>query len=278
MCADVARTEPRAVSPHRDEGNPATTTDTPKSLTGRVAVVTGGGSGLGRAGALALAAAGANVIVLGRNQPALQKTVHLIAQQGGEAHAVRLDVSQEASVRAAAAEVQERFGGAQIVVNNAGVAQSQPFLDTEPQAMRDLLDVNLMGALLVARFFGPQLTAKKGGRLINIASIAGIAGGTNLAVYSASKGAIIAWTKALAVEWARYGATVNAVAPGYFVTDMSGPGTQNPEVAAKMLSRIPARRFGDPTELGPLLVYLSSNDSAFMTGSVLVIDGGQVAR
>ena len=111
-----------------------------------------------------------------------------------------------------------------------------------------------------------------------MASIAGMVGEPNLAVYSASKGALIALTKALAIEWARYGVTVNALAPGYFRTDLNAQALDNPEVADRLLKKIPLRRAGEPAELAPLLVYLASEDSAFMTGSVLVIDGGQVAR
>jgi len=136
----------------------------------------------------------------------------------------------------------------------------------------------LVGALLTARIFGAQMTERRWGRLINMASIAGMVGEPNLAVYSASKGALIALTKALAIEWARYGVTVNALAPGYFRTDLNAQALDNPEVADRLLKKIPLRRAGEPAELAPLLVYLASEDSAFMTGSVLVIDGGQVAR
>lgn len=264
MCADVVRTEERSPSIGR--------------LAGRVAVVTGAGRGLGQVAASALAAAGAKVALLGRGREGLQETAALIEGSGGSALVVPADVTSEAELEAAAATVKATWGGCQILVNNAGAAMVRPFLQTDTAALRGLLEVNLIGALLTARIFGAQLTAGGWGRLINMASIAGLIGEPNLAVYSASKGALISLTKALAIEWARYGVTVNALAPGYFRTDLNAPAFENPEVADRLLKKIPLRRAGEPAELGPLLVYLASEDSAFMTGSVLVIDGGQVAR
>lgn len=264
MCADVVKTEERSPSTGR--------------LAGRVAVVTGAGRGLGQVAACALAAAGAKVALLGRGREGLEETAALIDGSGGSALVVPADVTSEAELEAAAATVQATWGGCQILVNNAGAAMVRPFLQTDTAALRGLLEVNLIGALLTARIFGAQLTGGGWGRLINMASIAGLIGEPNLAVYSASKGALISLTKALAIEWARYGVTVNALAPGYFRTDLNAAAFDNPEVADRLLKKIPLRRAGEPAELGPLLVYLASEDSAFMTGSVLVIDGGQVAR
>ncbi len=264
MCADVVKTEERSPSTGR--------------LAGRVAVVTGAGRGLGQVAACALAAAGAKVALLGRGREGLEETAALIEGGGGSALVVPADVTSEAELEAAAATVQATWGGCQILVNNAGAAMVRPFLQTDTAALRGLLEVNLIGALLTARIFGAQLTGGGWGRLINMASIAGLIGEPNLAVYSASKGALISLTKALAIEWARYGVTVNALAPGYFRTDLNAAAFDNPEVADRLLKKIPLRRAGEPAELAPLLVYLASEDSAFMTGSVLVIDGGQVAR
>jgi 2-deoxy-D-gluconate 3-dehydrogenase len=208
----------------------------------------------------------------------LEATAAQIRASGGSALVVPTDVTREEDLIAAAATVKDTWGGCQILVNNAGAAMVRPFLETDTAALRGLLEVNLIGALLTARIFGAQLTAGRWGRLINMASIAGLVGEPNLAVYSASKGALISLTKALAIEWARYGVTVNALAPGYFRTDLNAQAFDNPEVADRLLKKIPLRRAGEPAELAPLLVYLASEDSGFMTGSVLVIDGGQVAR
>jgi 2-deoxy-D-gluconate 3-dehydrogenase len=122
------------------------------------------------------------------------------------------------------------------------------------------------------------MVQKGGGRVINIASVAGLTGESNTCLYATSKGALIAFSRTLAIEWARHAITVNAVAPGYFRTDLNAHALDNPEVGERLLKKIPLRRVGQPAELGPLLVYLSSDASAFMTGAVLVIDGGQVAR
>jgi NAD(P)-dependent dehydrogenase (short-subunit alcohol dehydrogenase family) len=264
MCADVVKSEERSRPEQR--------------LSGRVAVVTGAGRGLGQVAACALATAGARVALLGRGRADLEATAAQIRASGGSALVVPTDVTREEDLIAAAATVKDTWGGCQILVNNAGAAMVRPFLETDTAALRGLLEVNLIGALLTARIFGAQLTAGRWGRLINMASIAGLVGEPNLAVYSASKGALISLTKALAIEWARYGVTVNALAPGYFRTDLNAQAFDNPEVADRLLKKIPLRRAGEPAELAPLLVYLASEDSGFMTGSVLVIDGGQVAR
>ncbi len=264
MCADVVRTEAGSRADLR--------------LHGRVAVVTGAGRGLGRVAACGLAAAGARVALLGRGRDSLEATAASIVEAGGSALVVPTDVTSEAELSAAATTVQQTWGRCEILVNNAGAALVRPFLETDTAALRSLLEVNLIGALLTARTFGAQLTAGRWGRLVNMASIAGLVGEPNLAVYSASKGALISLTKALAIEWARYGVTVNALAPGYFRTDLNAQAFDTPEVADRLLKKIPLRRAGEPAELAPLLVYLASEDSAFMTGSVLVIDGGQVAR
>ncbi len=264
MCADAVRSELKS--------------DGRGILSGRVAVVTGGGRGLGRASALALAAAGAKVALLGRSVDTLQEVERLIAVQGGIALAVPTDVTSEQEVVAAGQLVQKEWGGADVLINNAGAAQVKPFLETETSALRSIFELNVISAMVCARVFGAQMVQKRWGRVVNLASISGLAGEANLSAYSASKGALISWTRVLAVEWARYNITVNALAPGYFRTDLNAQALDDPEIGGRMLKKIPLRRAGQPDELGPLLVYLASDHSAFMTGSVLVIDGGQVAR
>jgi len=247
-------------------------------LGGRTAVVTGAGRGLGRAAALALAEAGARLALLGRTAATLQAVAREIGAAGGTAEAIATDVTDEAQLERAVALVDERLGGADILINNAGEAPVGPLLQTRAADIEQLLRLNVVAAMTCARLFGASMVGKRRGRVINIASVVGLSGESNTCVYAASKGALIAFSRTLAVEWARYGITVNAVAPGYFRTDLNAAALDDPEVGERLLKKIPLRRVGQPAELGPLLVYLSSDASAFMTGSVLVIDGGQVAR
>lgn len=249
-----------------------------RGLEGRTAVVTGAGRGLGRAIATALAAAGARVALLGRTEAALLDAAQEIAGAGGTALPVPVDVTDEPQVERAARTVQAELGGADILVNNAGAALVRPLLSTTTAEVSSLFALNVIAAMTCSRHFGGAMIARRWGRVINVASIAGLLGESNTSVYAASKGALVAFTRALAVEWARHEVTVNAVAPGYFRTDLNAAALDDPDVGERLVRKIPLRRVGQPAELGPLFVYLASEASAFMTGSVLVIDGGQVAR
>jgi NAD(P)-dependent dehydrogenase (short-subunit alcohol dehydrogenase family) len=250
----------------------------PQSLAGRTAVVTGAGRGLGRAVARALAAEGARLALLGRSAPSLEEAAQEITAAGGVALPIVVDVTDEPQVERAAGTVAAELGGADVLVNNAGKALVRPLLETTTAEVSSLLALNVVGAMTCSRHFGRAMIARRWGRVINVASIAGLLGEANTAVYAASKGAVVAFTRALAVEWARHGVTVNAVAPGYFRTDLNAAALDDPDVGERLIKKIPLRRVGQPAELGPLFVYLASEASAFMTGSVLVIDGGQVAR
>jgi 2-deoxy-D-gluconate 3-dehydrogenase len=248
------------------------------SLDGKVAVVTGAGRGLGQAIACALAEAGADVALLARSAEELGATARQVQSFGRRALALPTDVTAEAAVEDAAEAVVESFGRVDVLVNNAGVGHVAPLLELTLDQLRRILDVNVVGAFLAARAFGAHMVAQRKGTIINIASIAGLAGEPELTAYAASKGAIIAFTRALAVEWARHGVTVNALAPGYFRTDLNKKALDNPEIGPRIVKHIPLRRVGQPEELGPMVVYLASDAAAFMTGSVVVVDGGQVAR
>jgi 2-deoxy-D-gluconate 3-dehydrogenase len=248
-------------------------------LDGKVAVVTGGGRGLGQAAAWALAEAGADVALLARSQDQIESTAReLEAAYHHKVLPVACDVADEASVEEAADLVIAAFGRVDILVNNAGIAPLTPMLDLELADLRRVLDVNVVGTFLCARAFGAHMVAQRKGCIINIASMAGLIGQADLSAYCASKGAVLAFTRALAVEWARHHVTVNAIAPGWFRTDLNKPALDDIQTGPRIVSQIPLRRVGQPEELGPLVVYLASDAAAFMTGSVVVLDGGQTAR
>jgi NAD(P)-dependent dehydrogenase (short-subunit alcohol dehydrogenase family) len=249
------------------------------SLDGKVAVVTGAGRGLGQAMAWALAEAGAQLALLARSSDQLEATAHEIeAQHHVKVLTVATDVSDETSVEEAASMVLATFGRVDILVNNAGIAHVAPLLELTLADLQRVLDVNVVGAFLCCRAFGAHMVAQRKGAVINIASTAGLGGEPELTAYCASKGALIAFTRPLAVEWARHGVTVNAIAPGYFRTDLNKQALDDVKIGPKIVGHIPLRRVGQPEELGPLVAYMASDAAAFMTGSVVVLDGGQQAR
>lgn len=248
------------------------------SLDGKIAVVTGASRGLGRAVALGLAQAGADVAICARGAAELAETGRAIEALGRRTLVVPTDVTDEAQVDDLAEAVIDTFSRVDILVNNSGTVLVKPLLETEAAQWRHVVDTNLFSTYLCSRALGAHMVAQHSGRVVNIASIDGLKGSANVAAYSASKGGVVAFTRALALEWARHGVTVNAIAPGYFETAMSRPGLDDPATRERILKRIPMRRVGEPSELAPLVVYLSSDASAYMTGEVIAIDGGQLAR
>ncbi|MCU1279083.1 MAG: 2-deoxy-D-gluconate 3-dehydrogenase, partial [bacterium] len=214
-------------------------------LDGKVAVVTGGGRGLGAAAAWALAEAGADVALLARSEEQLVATAREIEDATGrKVLSCSCDVSDEASVDEAASLTVATFGRVDVLVNNAGIASVAPLLDLELAELRRVLDVNVIGAFLCARAFGAHMIAQRKGTVINMASTAGLAGDSDLTAYCASKHAVIGLTKALAVEWARHGVTVNAIAPGYFRTDLNKQVLDDVKIGPKIVGHIPLRRVG----------------------------------
>lgn len=246
-------------------------------LQGRIALVTGASSGLGLHFAGALAAAGASVAVAARRTDRLQQTVEAIEAAGGRALAVPADVTELASVRACFAAVEARWGTVDLVVNNAGAAVARPLLEQTEDDWDAVVDTNLKGAWFVAQEGARRMVAAgRPGAIVNIASITGerVAGG--VAPYCASKAGLIHLTRAMALELARHGIRVNALAPGYIETELNRDFLAS-TAGERLQARIPQRRFGRPEELvGPLLL-LASDAGAFMTGSVLAVDGGHLA-
>jgi 2-deoxy-D-gluconate 3-dehydrogenase len=244
-------------------------------LDGSVAIVTGAGRGLGRAITLALAEQGTRVLAVARSVDELQAVRDLAPAQ------VRIrpcDMLDGAAVAALPGEAVREFGRLDVVVNNAGIAPAGRFVDQPDEVWHRVIAVNVTAPAILARAAGRYLIAQGSGKIINIASTSGLLGKATLVAYSASKGALIQFTKALAAEWAAHGIQVNAVAPGAFATEAQRAVLDSPEILERRTRKIPARRMGESREIGPLICYLASRQSEFVTGAVFVIDGGESCK
>jgi NAD(P)-dependent dehydrogenase (short-subunit alcohol dehydrogenase family) len=246
-------------------------------LGGQAALVTGASSGLGRHAALTLAAAGARVAIAARRLEPLLELERQIEAAEGRALPLRLDVTDPASVAEAVREAETELGAISILVNNAGVADTKAALEVTEDDWDRVVDTNLKGAWLVAQAVGEHMARmKQGGSIVNIASVLGLAGTAQVPAYCASKGGLINLTRALAQEWARDGIRVNALAPGYVETDINRDFLVSAAGEA-LRKRVPLRRFGRPEDLDGALLLLASAAGRYITGSVLVVDGGQTA-
>ena len=247
-------------------------------LDNKVALITGGGRGLGRAIALAFADAGADVAVASRTREQLDEVAQAIAAKGRRALAVEADVSDSASVARMVAATRAEFGRIDILVNSAGVGWAEKLVDMSDDTWTWIIETNLSGVFYCCREVARLMIEQKSGSIINVASVAGVKGPPGLGAYAASKGGVIALTKVLALENVRYNVRVNAIAPGYFRTDMNAAALDDPEIGPKIVKRIPMRRAGQPEEIGGLAVYLASDDASFVTGEVYSISGGEMAQ
>ena len=247
------------------------------NLNGKVAVITGARKGMGRSHALTLAKAGVKVVVADISLEDCQKVVEEIKKNGGEALAIKCDVSQKSEVDEMVKKAIEKFGKIDILVNNAGICQFKPFLELTEEDWDKTLDINLKGYFLCAQATAKEMVKQKSGVIINIASVAmgqqGV-GMPNIVHYCASKGGIAGMTEALAVELAPYNIRVNAISPGMIETSMISSVKQDPKMMEAMLARVPMRRVGRSEEVSNLVLFLASDDSSYMTGSTVVIDGG----
>ncbi len=244
------------------------------SLTGKTALVTGASSGLGQHFARVLAGAGAQVVVAARRLDRLQQLEAEIRAAGGKAWPVALDVTDRASVVRAFDAAEAAAGPVTVLVNNAGVPSSTFFLKTSEQHWRDVMQVNLDGVFRVGQEGAQRMAQKRtGGSIINIASILGFGAIKSLATYAASKAAVVSLTKSMALELARDRIRVNAIAPGYFSTEFNDAFLAG-EAGKRLLSRVPMGRAGELPELDGALLLLASEAGAFMTGSVITVDGG----
>jgi NAD(P)-dependent dehydrogenase (short-subunit alcohol dehydrogenase family) len=248
-------------------------------LDGKTAIVTGGGRGLGQYIAEALADAGAQVVICSRKVEACEQVKQEIERRGGRALALACDITQFGDIERVIGATQEAFGAIDILVNNSGATWGAPAEEMPLDRFRWVVDVNVNGTFMMSQAVGKTMIARgRGGTIINIASVAGLVGGhpeyIQAVGYHASKGAIVSMTRDLATSWARYGITVNAIAPGWFPTRMSGALVER--YRDLMLSHIPLKRFGRPEDIKGVVVFLASPAAAYMTGQVIVVDGGSV--
>ncbi|MEE8496259.1 MAG: SDR family oxidoreductase [Xanthomonadales bacterium] len=244
-------------------------------LEGQVAIVTGASRGLGQAAVLALVEEGVRVLAVARSLDELKKLETLAP---GHIRARQCDMKDAQAVAKLPDQAIDVFGQLDIVVNNAGIAPAGFFLEQDDQVWDEVMAVNLKAPATLTRAAGQHLVAQGSGKIINIASTSGILGKAMLVAYSSSKGALLQFTKALAAEWANKGVQVNAIAPGAFETDAQRLVLDSPDILKRRLGKIPARRMGEAGEIGPLICYLASAKSNFVTGSVFVIDGGESCK
>jgi NAD(P)-dependent dehydrogenase (short-subunit alcohol dehydrogenase family) len=244
-------------------------------LSGKVAVVTGASRGLGRAIAVAFAEAGADVAVAARAKAELEETAQQAGRHGVRTLALPTDVTSYAAVERLMTQTVAELGRLDIVVNNAGIARVAPLAEAALEDWRAILDVNLSGVFHGCRAAAPYLIGQKSGKVINLASVLAAVALPGYTMYAATKGAVIALTRTLAVEWARHNVQVNAIAPGWFVTDMNEAAFADPRIHERLTRDIPARRTGRLEEIGPLALYLAGPGSEFMTGQTIFLDGGQ---
>lgn len=244
-------------------------------LNGRVCVVTGGGRGIGKSIAAALAAHGGKVVVSGRSEDTLKQAVDEIRADGGSADWVTADMQEEAAIVRLADAVAERFGPAHVLVNNAGVNAIYKGVEkTSLDEWNTIIGTNLTGVFLTCREFGRQMLAEGRGSIINISSIGGLTGLGKTASYCASKGGVELLTKSMAIDWAQKGVRVNCVAPAYVETDLTSGLATHPVLGAKIAGRTPMGRFGKTDEVAGAVVFLASDASAYVTGASIAVDGG----
>ena len=249
-----------------------------RELDGKVAVVTGASKGLGKAMALALGVAGAKIALVARDVDQLNGVKQALETLGGQAQVFPADLLEEEQVRTLEKNVMEAFGGVHILINNAGINLRKPLVEFALEEWHRVLDTNLTSVFLLCRSFVPHMKGTGYGRVINMASSMSRVSLPGRSAYSASKTALLGLTRALALELADEGITVNAISPGPFATEMNTALIQNPVLNQQFLSRIPIGRWGRVEEIGRLALYLCSADAGFITGTDILMDGGWTAQ
>lgn len=251
-------------------------------LSGRVAMVTGASSGLGAQFARTLAKAGAGVVLAARRIERLKALRAEIESEGGDAHVVKLDVTDTDSIKSAVAHAETEMGTIDILVNNSGVSRTQQLVDVRPDDYDHIMQTNTRGAFFVAQEVGKRMIARSsgaapgtfiGGRIVNVASMAGLRVLGKIGVYAMSKAAVVQMTRAMALEWGRFGINVNALCPGYIDTELNHHHWQT-EAGKKLIQTLPRKRVGQPQDLDVVLMMLCANESRFVNGAVITADDG----
>ena len=248
---------------------------TEKKMDGKIALVVGGSSGIGRASAVAFAKAGAKVVVASRGEEQGQETVDLVKQAGTDGLFIQTDVSQSSSVKALVEQTLAKFGRIDAAFNNAGIeGKTAPLVETDEDDFDSIINVNLKGVYLCLKYQIPAMLETGGGTIVNTASIGGVIGFPNTAIYCASKHGVIGLTKTAALELAKSNIRVNAIAPGAVQTDLLDRMSGGEEAARAMTEVIPNGRISTPNEISGAVIWLCSNEASYVTGHTLVLDGG----